>query len=266
MSALWRDGPTVSRSATPVVPELGSVTVTPSENAASSVDHSVARFGNAAWQAASAAQRGEQQVERLLAAGRHELQHGDVERCRAVHDRDPHMARVLAQVVLRELTAVGSAVQVDRVVSERRPDRVKVVGGDAARVHARVGIEPREAVFAQAARRASASASDSPVVSGMGGQAQRVRRAGAALVDENDVVGGVDVGVRAREPGEERRARVARAAGEGEQRVRLRRRRRRPGPRQPGARPGDPTESTDPRAPAAFRRGPERRPLRGPRR
>ncbi len=148
MSALWRDGPTVARSATPVVPEPGSVTV----DALRERRHECRPLGREVREGGVAGRirgaPGDQQVERVLAGRRHELQDGDVERRRAVHDRDADTVGVLAEVVLGELSAVGGAVQVDRLVPEGGPDGVEVVSRDAARVHARVGVEPGEALAA----------------------------------------------------------------------------------------------------------------------
>ena len=109
----------------------------------------------------------EQEVERVLAVGRHPLQDRHVERRRAVQDRDPDVVGVLAQVVLGEGPAIRGAVQVDRVVPEGRPDVVEVVGRDGARVEARVRIERREGSRASTPRDAPRPrTADRPDVSG----------------------------------------------------------------------------------------------------
>ena len=113
-------------------------------SAAATSDHSADRSGRAASQAASAAQRSNKQVERCLAVGGHALERRHVERCSAVHDRHPDVVGVLADVVLGEGGAVRGPVEVDQFVAERVADRVEVVGGDAARVLAGVGLDRRQ--------------------------------------------------------------------------------------------------------------------------
>ena len=172
--------------------------------------------GKAAWQAVSAAQRSSRRSSAcwLFAASRSKT--GTSSGRRAVKDRDPDVIGVLAQVVLREGPAVRGAVQVDHVVPERGPHIVEVVGRDGARVEARVGIESRKGVMHPGGERASASDADNDDVSGIAGRLSGIGGARPALVDEDDVTGGVDARVEAREPGEELRAGFAWAAGDGE--------------------------------------------------
>jgi hypothetical protein len=86
----------------------------------------------------------DQKVERRLTAAGYPFEYGHVDWCSTIEDGNTNVLTVLAQVVLRQRPTLGGAIEVDGLVSERHPDVINVVRGDARRVETWIGVETRQ--------------------------------------------------------------------------------------------------------------------------
>ncbi len=119
------------------------------------------------------------EVERALPVDSEPAEEWDVDQRRPVEHHRPHRARVPRQVDLRERRAVRDPVEVQCAVADRGADGLEVVRGRRGPVLRRVAVQRRE----------TGSDHDADVLVLLRRRAgQRVRAAGAALIDEDDVV------------------------------------------------------------------------------
>ena len=129
---------------------------------------------------------GEGEVERALRRERRVREEARVGRQHAVEHDGGDARRVAAHVVLRDPCAVGDAVQADALEAERGAHRVEVLDRDARRVELRPAGEAAAAGRRQIARARRRRRRDVEVRRQLA--REPVRAAGAALVDEHDVV------------------------------------------------------------------------------
>ena len=165
---------------------------------------------------------GEELIERALGVAREKERQPHVWRRHAVENHRPDVRFMLAQVDERGSRPIRAAVDVDLVVAEECADLVEIVHRDRRRVQTQVGVfaEPFQAGF---------EANDALLVAlidlaqrvAVGAALERMRLAGTALVDEDDVAGGLDAAEQFANATRHLRGALARAAGEEEQRIGL---------------------------------------------
>ena len=181
----------------------------------------LARSGYVAAQPRSAAQSAEQAIEGALRVPRKVERQAHVGRCHAVeHERADALA-VLPQVDEPGPRPVRAAVDVDPLVAEERPDLVEVVHRDRGGVEARVGVvagqallQPLEADLVRLVEHGES------VIVGLA--LQRIRPAGAALVDEHDVAIGLEPPEQLADLPRDLRCALSGTAREKEERIRPR--------------------------------------------
>jgi intracellular septation protein A len=160
----------------------------------------------------------QQFVERPLCVACGKERQAHIGRRDAVEDHRSHTLAMPAQVDEGRPRAVGAAIQIDVLVAEMRADRIEVVHRDARRVVAHVGVVTSQAGF-QPGKRLLVGFHRLAEGVGRRSTVERVRLAGATLVDEDDIA-------VAEYPPEdlphlrrELRRRLTGSAGEEEQRV-----------------------------------------------